>query len=71
LIIFDFKCPAGHLFERYVTSDTFETPCKECSETAKRQIASPTFVLNPHSGGFPGAALKWAREHEKGSKKYT
>ena len=63
-MIFDFKCPASHVFEANVSSDTHSLPCKECPALALRIISAPFIKLSP-TGDFPGAALKWAKEHER------
>lgn len=68
-MIFDFKCPKGHVFEANTPSSLRVIPCKECPEAAERQISAPLAKL-PFTGDYPGAALKWAKYHEKGSKKY-
>jgi len=68
-MLFDFKCSNGHTFEKNVPSDTRELPCSECGEAAQRLISVPTLKI-PFNGDYPGAAYKWARLHEKGSKKY-
>ena len=67
-LIFDFKCPSGHTTESLVDTGVFEAPCKTCTETAARQISAPKAMLDGTSGHFPGAADKWARQHEKGAK---
>ena len=67
--MFDFRCKAEDtVFERMVDSDTREIPCVNCGEPAVRIISPVTSVLNPH-GGFPGAQMKWIKEHEAGGKK--
>lgn len=68
-MLFDFKCPTGHVFEANVSSDIRSKECPHCSETASRTISVPNFTI-PFDGSYPGAALKWAKYHEKGSKKY-
>lgn len=62
LRIFDFQCSNGHVFEAFIDSETRQTPCKECSETANRLISPVRSVLDPISGTFPGATMKWARD---------
>lgn len=66
-MIFDFKCPTGHVTESLVDAAIFKAPCKICSETAARQISAPKAMLDGTSGHFPGAADKWARQHERGA----
>lgn len=67
-IIFNFKCPTGHITESLVDSAVLKAPCKSCLEMAERQISAPKAMLDGTSGHFPGAADKWARQHEQGAK---
>jgi hypothetical protein len=68
-MLFDFKCPLGHVFERNVQSSVKELACPECEAPANRIISAPSLKI-PFNGDYPGAAYKWARYHEKQSKKY-
>jgi hypothetical protein len=68
-MLFDFKCPLGHVFERNVASSVKEAECPTCSAVSVRIISAPTLKI-PFTGDYPGAAFKWARHHEKESKKY-
>jgi hypothetical protein len=63
--IFDFRCSNDHVFEAFVDSECRETDCRECSETATRMISPVRTMLDPISGSFPGATMKWARDREK------
>lgn len=65
LRIFDFKCVNGHVFEAFVDSELRQTPCKECTEVAVRVISPVRSLLDPISGTFPGATMKWARNREQ------
>jgi|TARA_R110000787_G_scaffold7867_1_gene26216 hypothetical protein len=38
--LFDFKCEAGHIDERFVSSDTKEVDCNECNQRAVKQLSS-------------------------------
>lgn len=67
-MLYDFKCPKGHLEEHWVTSDTREVRCNKCGDVANRMITGGYAVLDPLSGDFPGATLKWARHHEQAAK---
>lgn len=69
-MLFDFKCPSGHVFERNVNSSVKEQECPDCSVTANRIISAVALKI-PMTGDYPGAAFKWARHHEKASKKYV
>ncbi len=69
--VFDFKCSNNHIFEKFVSGETEVADCPECGLTAKRIISGGSFVLDAVSGEFPGATMKWARDHEKAAKKHN
>jgi len=62
---YDYKCNNGHVNEHMVkgSPDTFK--CKDCDSLATRQLSSPRSSLDPHSGDFAGATIKWAKDHER------
>tara|TARA_R110002153_G_scaffold260815_2_gene420996 strand:- start:1270 stop:1482 length:213 start_codon:yes stop_codon:yes gene_type:complete len=64
LKVFDFKCTNDHVFEEFVVSGTTTSRCG-CGANATKVVSSPRFVLDGASGDFPGAHMKWVREHEK------
>jgi hypothetical protein len=64
LKIRDFKCPDGHIKEYFVSDDIELTRC-ECGKDAKKVISPIRSVLEPHSGDFAGATMKWARDRER------
>lgn len=68
LRFYDFRCKEGHLTERFIDSEETTTECAECHQEAKRIISGCSFKLDGTTGDFPGAAMKWAREHEKAAK---
>lgn len=63
--IFDFQCSANHIFEAFVDSECREMDCRECDEAAVRIISPVRNMLDPISGSFPGATMKWARDRER------
>jgi Zn finger protein HypA/HybF involved in hydrogenase expression len=67
--IYDFKCSSGHITERFIDSETQTIECPECDQDAKRVISKCFFVLDAVSGDYPGATMKWAREHSKAAKR--
>lgn len=67
--IFDFKCEKNHVTEQYVDSETRTISCSKCQGQAKRIISPVSCSLDPVSGEFPGATMKWARDHEKAANK--
>ncbi len=44
MALFDFKCPEGHVAERFVRGDVREAMCLRCDLTSTRQISAPTVV---------------------------
>jgi hypothetical protein len=67
LILFDFECENGHVFEELVQPDIHEHECPSCKATGIRQIS--TVRLNWREMGidpdFPTCADKWAKMQEK------
>lgn len=67
-MLFDFRCDkTDKVFERWVPSDTKRVQCR-CGSEAQRLISPVKSVLDPLSGHFPGATMKWAKAHEDGAK---
>ena len=64
-IIIDFRCNNGHTTEKFIDSKTTEVQCPECSLMASRIISPVRSLLDPISGDFAGATMKWARDREK------
>lgn len=69
--VFDFRCPNGHVHEEFVKAEVTESRCKTCGAVSTRMVSAPSFHLNGSDGTFPGAHMKWVREHEKVGKKKT
>jgi hypothetical protein len=70
-MLFDFRCQqCKELEEHWVTSSTHQVRCK-CGGTANRVVSGTMPNLDPLSGDFPGATLKWARHHEQAAKKQS
>lgn len=68
-MIFDFKCPSGHINEKNVSSDIRNMPCPTCGADAVRIISGTSVKLPGWDPGYPGAYDKWARDHEKAAAK--
>lgn len=67
--LFDFRCRCGNEYEGLVKSDDVDPQCPECSSTdTTRLLSTPTIKLEGLTGDFPGAALSWAKKHEKAAK---
>lgn len=60
--VFDFKCDDGHVFERFVPSDTTKAICPECGKVGLKQLAAPRCQLEGITGAFPGAYHAWERK---------
>lgn len=68
--VFDFECPNGHVHERFVSNnETTEVTCESCGQSARKIMSTPAIKLEGWSGSFPGAAMKWERDHELRAKK--
>ena len=63
-ILNDFRCSNGHTAELFRESSEKETDCPECGEIAVRLIPAVKTHLDPLSGDFPGATMKWAKSRE-------
>lgn len=64
----DYRCvTCGEVFEE-LAEMSHEVRCK-CGSKATRLISPVRTHLDALSGDFPGAAMKWAKEHEKAAKK--
>ena len=61
--IFDVRCRScGEVHEEFGNlDDTFR--CGSCGGEAKRIISPVQCQLEGVTGGFPGAAIKWERNH--------
>ena len=67
--LFDFKCEDNHYTELFIEETEKSAICKECGKEAKRVISPVSCVLDAISGDYPGATMKWARDHEKAANK--
>jgi len=63
--VYDFRCDNGHVYEQFVDSGTEMSRCKECGASATKMLSAPAFILDGHTGDFPGRHMKWVKEHEK------
>lgn len=59
----DYRCPKGHITEHFVEPDA-KVRCN-CGLQAHRIISPVKCQLDPTSGDFPGATMKWIKEHER------
>lgn len=51
---YEFRCPAGHLFDRFMkmSESVPELPCPECGETAARQMSGGAGLVFKGSGFY-------------------
>ena len=68
LKVYDFHCPNGHIFEKFVSSNVTASRCG-CGENAKKMLSAPSFILDGSSGDFPSRHTKWIREHEQAGRR--
>ena len=66
--VYDFRCDNGHVTEEFVEATVTTSRCG-CGATSTRMVSAPSFHLNGSDGSFPGAHMKWVREHEKAGRK--
>ena len=60
--LFDFKCEAGHTNEHFVSSDTKEVDCTECSLKAVKQLSSFGTWTEKHNGI---SSDNWVKKREQ------
>ncbi len=63
--IYDFKCPDGHITEKFVETSVKQIVCPVCRQQSTRLVSFARPVLDVISGDFPGATLKWARGRQE------
>lgn len=65
--IYEYQCPEGHITEAVssIKDRKKSIACKACNSEAHFIVSATPFHLNGADLGFPTAADKWAREHEK------
>ena len=68
MILYDFRCPNGHVFEDFVVKDTLTVRCN-CGAQATRIISTVNFKLPGHDDAYPTAHSRWVREHEEAGRK--
>ena len=58
--IFEFACPCGQVFEKYVDDSVRSVDCL-CGTQAERIMSATNFKLEGITGAFPGAYSRWER----------
>lgn len=59
---YDFKCENEHVEEKWVDHSVTTSQCSICGSQSKRLISAPLAKLDPLSGDFTGATIKWAKQ---------
>lgn len=62
--IYDFRCENQHITEHLVETSETSRRCA-CGASSTRIISPVRCRLDGSDDGFPGAHMKWVREHEK------
>lgn len=67
IICIDVQCPSGHTHEVFINNKVKTTECPQegCNEVAERIISPVRCNLDPCSGDFPGATIKWSKNREQ------
>lgn len=67
--IYDVRCTSCDNIDEVfgLRDDAFR--CTVCQSESKPIISPVKCQLDGTSGDFPGAAMKWARDHERGAQK--
>ena len=58
--VYDFRCENGHVYEKFVDPSDTTSRCK-CGDGATKMLSAPPFILDGHSGEFPGRNMKWVK----------
>ena len=66
--VYDFRCSNGHITEEFVESTVTTSRCG-CGANSTRMVSAPSFHLNGADASWPGAHMKWVKEHEKAGNK--
>ena len=67
--IFDVQCKSCDAVTEVFGRDSDSFRCGACGAPAKRIISPIRCKLEGVTGHFPGAAMKWQREHERAGRK--
>lgn len=62
--IFEFVCADGHVSEHFIDEEVRESDCKTCGKEASRMVSAVQCSLDPISGHWPGATMKWAKNRQ-------
>jgi len=65
--VYDYRCSNQHVFEVFTDNSEKVFKCG-CGADARRILSPVRSQLEGFSGDFPGAAMRWEREHERGGK---
>jgi len=62
--IYEFNCPDKHVSELFIDEDVRVAVCTTCGKQATRIVSAVTSSLDPLSGSFPGATIKWSKNRQ-------
>jgi len=68
-VIMDVRCTECGNVDEVLGRHDAEFNCSACGGPARKIISPVRCSLEGVSGDFPGAAMKWTRQHEQGAKK--
>jgi len=63
--IYDFKCPDGHYVEKFVDESVYQDTCDICNQESTRVVSCRGILLDPISGDYPTATMKWAKMRQE------
>jgi len=67
--IYDVRCTSCNTVTEAFGRESDDFRCGVCDSPAKRIVSPVRSKLEGVSGDFPGAAIKWEREHARGATK--
>lgn len=67
--IYDVRCTSCNEITEAFGRESDDFRCGACDSPAKRIVSPVRCKLEGTSGDFPGAAMKWAKQHERAARK--
>jgi len=64
-ILYDFRCDSCDIKEEHLVESNITSLSCSCGGVQHRLISAPRISLPGWDTGFPTAASKWERQHEK------
>ena len=63
--IYDFRCPGGHVVEKFIDDSVTQVDCEICQQSSTRLVSFAGPVLDVISGHFPSATMRWAKDRQE------